>query len=172
MYTQYKKASDIFFRIILCTFYSELSASAFLLKSIDIHHTAETATIIYIALLTREAAPPNIHATRSNWKIPISPQLIPPMIRRISAILSHIDSTSFHTDFSSVVISYAEDIFLWLLISGDFLFRFSIFLHFSSFQLSIFGNYYNFEGDKLFFSQIILTLEATWSIIIIVLNNT
>lgn len=34
------------------------------------------------------AAPPKAHATKSNWKIPIRPQLIPPIISNINAILS------------------------------------------------------------------------------------
>lgn len=74
------------------------SASS-LLKRRDIHHTAEMATSIYTVLLRRLPAPPKSHATRSNSKIPTSPQFIPPTIRRISASLSHILRTPLYSGF-------------------------------------------------------------------------
>lgn len=84
-----KKYAAAFLAYIIRDYESVASMSLSLdLKSKVIHHIAEIATIIYIALLKIESVPPKSHATRSNWKIPTSPQLTPPIISRISAILS------------------------------------------------------------------------------------
>ncbi len=45
---------------------------------------------MYIILASTAVGPPAIHATRSNEKRPTSPQLIPPIIVRISASLFKI----------------------------------------------------------------------------------
>ena len=59
-------------------------------KSREMHHRALSPTRVYIILLTTLPAPPKIHATISNLNSPMLPQLIPPMIRIQSAILSSI----------------------------------------------------------------------------------
>lgn len=63
---------------------------SFSLKNSEMHQMAERATITYTILLIIAADPPKINATRSNWKIPNRPQLIPPIINKINAILSNI----------------------------------------------------------------------------------
>ena len=78
-------------------FFEELVSStiSLSLKNSDTHHMADIATSVQIILLTIAAEPPKINATRSNWNIPTSPQFMPPIISRRSAILSSIFSLSF-----------------------------------------------------------------------------
>lgn len=51
------------------------------------HHIAARPTRLYIILANTASCPPHIQATRSNLNKPISPQLIPPMIDSMSAML-------------------------------------------------------------------------------------
>ena len=40
------------------------------------HHSPQTATIVYTMRLRSAAGPPQIQATRSNWNSPMSPQSV------------------------------------------------------------------------------------------------
>ncbi len=64
-------------------------------KSREMHQIAARPTRVYIILATSEPCPPHIHATRSNLKIPMLPQLRPPIIAKISASLSIITIAPF-----------------------------------------------------------------------------
>ena len=68
--------------------YSRLSAR--LRNRREIHHRPASATTEKIILLRTLPAPPKSHPTMSNRKRPMLPQLIAPMMTRMSAILSSI----------------------------------------------------------------------------------
>ena len=71
----------------LIFFYYILSRVFISEKRAGMLHIALTPTKVYITLESRLLLPPNIKATRSKLKIPISPQLSPPTIKRAIQIL-------------------------------------------------------------------------------------
>lgn len=76
-----------------------LSSISLSLKKREMHQIADTATRMYTILESTAVWPPKINATRSKLKIPTSPQFIPPIISRVSAILS-----------STVILPFCGDI--------------------------------------------------------------
>ena len=90
--------------------YAALSDAESPRKSSEMHHAAESATMIYTIRLRTAPCPPNIHATRSKLNIPTRPQLSPPMISSTSASLSiHISDPPFtfsYAELSAVIIMW------------------------------------------------------------------
>ena len=77
------------------------SGSASLRKSREMHQSAARPTSVYITRLTVAVCPPQIHATISNLNRPMLPQLMPPIMVRISAMRSIITCKhSFPTQYS------------------------------------------------------------------------
>ncbi len=68
-----------------CVREGRISSSS--IKRSEMHQMLARATIMYIILASIAVEPPAIHATRSNENSPTRPQLIPPIIERIRAIL-------------------------------------------------------------------------------------
>ena len=64
------------------------STRAFLRNRKLIHHSPASPTTVYTTRLNREPVPPNSQATRSKRKIPTSPQLMHPIMDKISARVS------------------------------------------------------------------------------------
>ena len=64
------------------------------LNNAGIAHTDATPTMVYTILESR-LPPPNIKATRSKFKMPISPQLIPPIISSARHTLYNVFKISF-----------------------------------------------------------------------------
>lgn len=94
----------------------EYDSSSLVLKRKEMHHTAEIATRMYNALLIMLAAPPKSHAIISSSKIPTNPQFIPPIIRRISANLSHILRTPLYSGFDLTFVYFATNVLMILLL--------------------------------------------------------
>ena len=111
------------------------------LNKSEMHQIPARATTVYIILLTRASCPPHIHATISNWKSPMLPQLSAPIIVNIRAILSMIIvKSSFKTVFPSAFSLVGFFIFI-IDIFWKYSFRGRVLLnllsHFSSFSIEM-----------------------------------
>jgi len=73
---------------VMSFLYLSSTMSSRSLKSRDTHQRAQSPTTVKIILAANVAAPPQIQATISKPKSPTLPQLIPPTMSKISAILS------------------------------------------------------------------------------------
>ena len=88
------------------------SGSASLRKSREMHQSAARPTSVYITRLTVAVCPPQIHATISNLNRPMLPQLMPPIMVRISAMRSIITCKhSFPTQYSRSEKNYLQKFF-------------------------------------------------------------
>ena len=67
--------------------YTPYQATVLFEKSKLMHQMAASPTRLYIILAKTESCPPHIQATKSNLKRPTSPQFMPPIIFKISAII-------------------------------------------------------------------------------------